>query len=169
MEKQPEEPVVCSPGKMRAPAAAVTEVARWRVPEETHFLAQIEEHHGNSETTTLSGQGPQYITSSTPPFASTGDTEKLPSPGNRRHPVASGALRELPVWPSRLALAVVRLRGRWIAVESVCGEVGGFCIAVRSVPSWPATGLAPCLRPHHQRRCVTPPHYTRTGARQVSV
>lgn len=162
--RRSQEAAVCSPGRMRAPAAAVMEVARRRAPEETHFLAQIEEHRGNSEKTTLSGHGPQYITSSTPPFASTGGTEKLPSPGNRRHPVASGALREHPVWPSSLALAVLRLRGRWIAVESVWGEVGGFCAAVGSVPSWPATDLAPCLHPHQQRRYATQPRYTWTGA-----
>lgn len=79
-------------------------------------------------------------------------------------PVASGALREHPVWPSSLALAVVRLRGPWVTVESVWGEVGWFCAAVRSVPSWLATGLAPCLHPHHQRRYATQPRYTWTGA-----
>lgn len=74
------------------------EAVRWRSPGETHFLAQVEEHRRNSEKMTHSGQGRLYITGSTPPFVITGGSEKLPSPGNHRGLVASGALGELPAW-----------------------------------------------------------------------
>lgn len=99
------------------------------VPGETHFLAQVEEHRGNSKKTTRSGQGPQHINGF---YTSIREHQWIREAPVAWQPPPPRRIRGAEK-TSGVALVVVRLRERW----GCCGiGVGwsGFFAAIGSVP-----------------------------------